>query len=280
LIGKQEEEKFQILNSIQKILKKIPMLDGKEIGLDEKVKYLHSGSIEEKKFKTLIDQFSFSTEGIICLEDFQKISTDLLNYLEEIMINNRLSVAKAGIFYNLKTNLSILGSLNFDEKLKTNDNRILKNQEIFGRSLSGFHLFYWIKDPFRASFDKKLAFNLVGQLSKNHEKNKIERKISAGIGFNIRVLLFFLKNFSKNDLPFFHKIYFKEEGRWRIINTFLENLNSKKFFTESFRISDFLIKISRSISLIRYSNFVGINDLRYGVIIFLEALKSVKNFPI
>ncbi|ABW98291.1 mcm4 (nucleomorph) [Hemiselmis andersenii] len=278
LMGKLNEEKSKILNFVQKIIKKDAILDGKEIKANEHDITLPFASKRKKIFGNTIEKFFPQIEGILCVEEFQKIPNDLLNFLQETMVNSRISIAKAGMVYTMKSKLSILGSMNFDENLKNNENEIFKDHLILEKNFFGFHLFYWLKDPFRASLDKKLACNVLKYFTENFLNKKKKEKISSGIGFKDKSLFFFLNNFSKKDLPFFHKITFREEAKWQIINKYLNTLKFSKFYSEHFSIQNILIEISKAISLLRFSNVIGICDIRYGVVIFLEALKSLENF--
>lgn len=99
--------------------------------------------------------------GICCIDEFDKMSDSTRGVLHEVMEQQTLSIAKAGIVCQLNARTSILAAANPEASDWDRRRTVVENVKLPDTLLSRFDLIFLILDPNDAAYDKEIARHLI-----------------------------------------------------------------------------------------------------------------------
>ncbi|KAL8223293.1 hypothetical protein R6Q57_020692 [Mikania cordata] len=197
-----------------------------------------------------------SDKGICCIDEFDKMSENARSMLHEVMEQQTVSIAKAGIVASLNARTSVLACANPSGSRYNPRLSVIDNIHLPPTLLSRFDLIYLILDKADEQTDRRLAKHIVAlhfENPENSEQNVID----------LPTLIAYLSYARKNIHP-----QLSDEAAEELTRGYVEMRrrgnfpgSSKKVITATSRQLESLIRLSEALARIHFSNLVTKRDV-------------------
>ncbi|CAK1550739.1 unnamed protein product [Leptosia nina] len=210
--------------------------------------------------------------GICCIDEFDKMNDSTRSVLHEVMEQQTLSIAKAGIICQLNARTSILAAANPAESQWNKNKTIVENVQLPHTLMSRFDLIFLVLDPQDEVFDRRLASHLVSLYYQDPTEAQEDEDI---VGMSLmRDYLAFAKEHVHPTLS--------EAAQQRLIDAYVDmrRVGSGRGQISAYpRQLESLIRLAEAHAKVRLSSVVDIKDVDEAARLHREALKQSATDP-
>lgn len=210
--------------------------------------------------------------GICCIDEFDKMSDATRSVLHEVMEQQTLSIAKAGIVCQLNARTSVLAAANPVSSNWDKEKNIIENIRMPDTLLSRFDLIFLLLDPNERDYDRQLARHLISLYYKNEDDESLENLITSNL----------LKDYLAYARVHIQPKFNQESRKW-LMDSYLElrkvgNATRGRIVTYP-RNLESLLRLSEAHARMRFSQTVEPSDVVEAVRLYKEALKHSSTDP-
>lgn len=276
LCGDPSTSKSQILQYVHKIAPRGVYTSGKGSSAVGLTAYI-TRDIDTKQLVLESGALVLSDGGVCCIDEFDKMSDSTRSVLHEVMEQQTISIAKAGIITTLNARTSILASANPINSRYDPNLPVTSNIDLPPPLLSRFDLVYLILDKVDEKIDRQLARHLTDMYLED-----MPDKVTNNFVLSVEFLTSYIQYAKENYNP-----VMTEEGKNELVRAYVEmrklgddSRSSERRVTATTRQLESMIRLSEAHAKMRLSERVELIDVKEAVRLIKSAIKEYATDPI
>ncbi|SSD61147.1 probable DNA replication licensing factor MCM4 [Saccharomycodes ludwigii] len=276
LCGDPSTSKSQLLNYVHKIAPRGVYTSGKGSSAVGLTAYI-TRDVDTRQLVLESGALVLSDGGVCCIDEFDKMSDSTRSVLHEVMEQQTISIAKAGIITTLNARTSILASANPINSRYNPMLPVTENIDLPPPLLSRFDLVYLILDKVDETSDRELARHLTNLYLEDNP----DSGATAGDVLPIEFLTMYISYAKEHFQPVITEIA-KDE----LVKNYVEmrkigddSRSDEKRITATTRQLESMIRLSEAHAKMRLSQTVDLEDVREACRLIKAAIKDYATDP-
>ena len=271
LVGDPGVSKSQLLTYVNKVAPRGLYTSGSGSSAVGLTAYVQRDP-ETKDFVLESGALVLSDRGICCIDEFDKMSDSARSTLHEVMEQQTISIAKAGIIAVLNARTSVLASANPVGSRYNPAMSVVDNIQLPPSLLSRFDLIYLVLDKPNPETDRRLARHLVSL----HFKEPPARAKAA---VDASVLTEYIGYARATYFPVLNEVAAEVLVEGYVDMRRVGSAGGRKTITATPRQLESLIRISESLARMRLSNEVEKRDAEEALRLMRVAMQQAAMDP-